>query len=236
MQKSSAVVDEVMHHALRHINKAPRRGITARRTMATVNLERRSEIGQQRRERTRQRLLDAAAELFAKNGFDAVTTDHIIASAQVARGTFYNHFDTKESLLLAMGRDFFDGFENAILEVSRQVDDPLERIAIRVRTMYQQAIASSLHGWLMVRLLPLGPVGTRNRRQLEVDLLRARELGDAAFASLQVAVDLVQGPLTICVRNALLTGDGYPIDELIAAILRGIGATPQRAVSAASGR
>ncbi|QBR01542.1 TetR/AcrR family transcriptional regulator [Paraburkholderia pallida] len=204
--------------------------------MATVNLERRSEIGQQRRERTRQRLIDAAAELFAKDGFDAVTTDHIIAAAQVARGTFYNHFDTKEALLLAMGRDFFDGYEAAILEATREVDDPLERIAIRVRTMYQRAVDSPLYGWLMVRLLPLGPVGTRNRQHLEADLLATRERGDATFASLQVAVDLVQGPLTICVRNALLGGHGYPIDELIASILRGIGAAPERAVRVATGR
>src|SRR5512139_3137390 len=45
----------------------------------------------------RERLLQAARELFLEQGYDA-SVDAIISRAGVARQTFYNHFQNKESL------------------------------------------------------------------------------------------------------------------------------------------
>ena len=50
---------------------------------------------------TRERLLGAAFELFAKNGFHAVGLDAIIDAAGVSRQTFYNHFESKDDLMMA---------------------------------------------------------------------------------------------------------------------------------------
>lgn len=47
------------------------------------------------RERTRQRILDSAARLFALRGFDAVGLDDLMADAGLTRGAFYHHFRTK---------------------------------------------------------------------------------------------------------------------------------------------
>lgn len=52
-----------------------------------------------------ERILDAAARLFAENGFHRTTTKDIAQKAGVSEGTLYNHFDSKDELLLAlMGR------------------------------------------------------------------------------------------------------------------------------------
>jgi TetR/AcrR family transcriptional regulator, cholesterol catabolism regulator len=51
-----------------------------------------------RREQTRERIVDAAVELFVSQGYDATTVDQIAAAADVARGTFFNHFPCKEGL------------------------------------------------------------------------------------------------------------------------------------------
>jgi TetR/AcrR family transcriptional repressor of mexJK operon len=48
---------------------------------------------------TRERLLRASTELFLERGYDAASIDAIIARAGVARQTFYNHFESKQSLL-----------------------------------------------------------------------------------------------------------------------------------------
>jgi len=48
---------------------------------------------------TRQRLLDSARELFAKQGFEATTVEQIAARAGVAKGTFFNYFERKEAVL-----------------------------------------------------------------------------------------------------------------------------------------
>jgi AcrR family transcriptional regulator len=56
-----------------------------------------------RRERKRQQTIDRLAEtawlLFEKRGFEQVTMETIAAEADVAKGTLYKHFPTKEALL-----------------------------------------------------------------------------------------------------------------------------------------
>lgn len=56
-----------------------------------------------RRDRKRRQTLNliasVAATLFEANGFDAVTMEQIAAAADVAKGTLYNHFPTKEAVL-----------------------------------------------------------------------------------------------------------------------------------------
>jgi len=51
--------------------------------------------------RTREKLLEVALELFARNGFHAIGLDAIINAAGVSKQTFYNHFESKDDLLLA---------------------------------------------------------------------------------------------------------------------------------------
>lgn len=60
----------------------------------------------------RRRLLDTATHLFYTEGIRAVGIDRIIAEAGVAKATFYNHFPSKDDLVLAyieeqdqLGRD-----------------------------------------------------------------------------------------------------------------------------------
>lgn len=55
-----------------------------------------------RREATRQRLLDAAALVFAETGLDAASVEAICERAGYTRGAFYSNFDTKEELFLEL--------------------------------------------------------------------------------------------------------------------------------------
>ena len=54
-----------------------------------------------RRSYARQRILDCAYELFSRRGIRAVGIDELIASADVAKATFYHHFHSKDDLVLA---------------------------------------------------------------------------------------------------------------------------------------
>ncbi len=47
----------------------------------------------------RARVLDAAVDLFAEQGYDATSVNQVIARAGVAKGGFYHHFASKEDLL-----------------------------------------------------------------------------------------------------------------------------------------
>jgi AcrR family transcriptional regulator len=52
----------------------------------------------QKKEKTKQAILKAALELFAAKGFYATTTKAISQKAQIAEGTLFNYFETKEGL------------------------------------------------------------------------------------------------------------------------------------------
>ena len=50
------------------------------------------------KERTRQRIVEAARRLFKVHGYDGVGIDRIMAEAGLTRGGFYAHFDGKDEL------------------------------------------------------------------------------------------------------------------------------------------
>ncbi len=55
-----------------------------------------------RRENTRTRLMDAAAEVFAEVGIDAASVEAVCERAGFTRGAFYSNFGSKEELFLAL--------------------------------------------------------------------------------------------------------------------------------------
>ena len=48
---------------------------------------------------TRERVLDAATQLFAQQGYDATSVSQVIERAGLTKGGFYHHFASKDALL-----------------------------------------------------------------------------------------------------------------------------------------
>lgn len=57
-------------------------------------------LRERKKRAVRQTLYDTALTLFRREGFDAVPVSAICAEAGVAKGTFFNHFPTKDHVLL----------------------------------------------------------------------------------------------------------------------------------------
>jgi AcrR family transcriptional regulator len=51
-------------------------------------------------EQQRRRIVASLTEVFAKRGYQAATVDHLIATAKISMGSFYDHFESKEDCLL----------------------------------------------------------------------------------------------------------------------------------------
>lgn len=60
----------------------------------------------ERKAETRRRLLRAAADLFARDGYDAVSVDAVGDAADRTSGSVYAHFGGKSGLLLAVLEEF----------------------------------------------------------------------------------------------------------------------------------
>jgi AcrR family transcriptional regulator len=54
---------------------------------------------------TRARILEEARALFAKRGFEDVTTRDIAVTAEIATGTLFNYFPTKEAIAATLALD-----------------------------------------------------------------------------------------------------------------------------------
>lgn len=55
---------------------------------------------ERQREDTRQRIYDAALEIFRRDGFENARVDDVAKAAGVSHGTFYFHFATKDEVLI----------------------------------------------------------------------------------------------------------------------------------------
>jgi AcrR family transcriptional regulator len=57
---------------------------------------------ERRRAQTRSALIEAAADVFARRGFEGASLDEIAETAGFTRGAIYKHFEGKDDLLLAV--------------------------------------------------------------------------------------------------------------------------------------
>lgn len=79
-----------------------------------------------RGERTRRKLLDAAAAEFAENGFHAGSISAITRRAGAALGSFYTYFESKDAVFRALVSDMSEAVRVAAREAIEPAMAPLE--------------------------------------------------------------------------------------------------------------
>ena len=87
------------------------------------SLERRS----RERADTRQRILDAAREMFVRHGYDATTMRAIAERIEYTSTAIYHHFRNKEALLAELCAADFRALAAAFQKIGR-IEDPIERL------------------------------------------------------------------------------------------------------------
>lgn len=89
-----------------------------------------------KRARTRERLLDAATEVFSENGFNGASLELICERAGLSRGAFYYNFSSKDELFLAaMGREL-DGVLEFLAASTGPGSEGLDQVIAQLRTLY----------------------------------------------------------------------------------------------------
>jgi AcrR family transcriptional regulator len=80
------------------------------------------------RDETRQRLFEAAAEVFETQGIGAASVETICSAAGFTRGAFYSNFATKDELITAMLTDHVEQTTRRHLELLARYRDTVEFI------------------------------------------------------------------------------------------------------------
>ncbi|MCI1553590.1 MAG: TetR/AcrR family transcriptional regulator [Levilactobacillus sp.] len=86
-----------------------------------------------------QRLFTAARDLFLANGFKATSIADIAARANVAVGTFYNFYDAKSSIFLAVYNAENERVKRAILANVDLTADPATVLRTVIRQIFTQS-------------------------------------------------------------------------------------------------
>jgi AcrR family transcriptional regulator len=95
----------------------------------------------------RERILAAAAELFSTSGVRAVGIDTIVAQASVAKASFYHHFPSKESLVVAWLEQERAEWTTWVDEgVEAHTTDPLERLHLFFEVLANRVAHPSFRG------------------------------------------------------------------------------------------
>jgi AcrR family transcriptional regulator len=194
--------------------------------MATVNKKKRAKLGEMKRARTRAMLIEVALRVIADKGFDVPTIDNFIAAADVARGTFYNYFKTREDILSAAAAYVVDTVDEEILPLFQGVEDPAGRIAIAIQKFIEMSKRRPDWGGLLMRMIPVvgGALSDEMRRGVVYDLTTGQKSGQFHFPSIQAAVALSMGTITLAIRAAVTESIPENFAEMITImVLQGLG-------------
>jgi AcrR family transcriptional regulator len=114
----------------------------------------RAEHGKARRDKSRDRLVQAALKIVAEHGPN-LTIDQVIAQAGLARGTFYNHFSSVPELLQALVEVLS---EEARLDLGQRLShiaDPATQMAASSHYFLQRTRSDPSWAWAVQNIVGL---------------------------------------------------------------------------------
>ncbi len=142
--------------------------------------------------RNRQRLLDAALQVYAERGADDASLDEIARRAGVGIGTLYRHFPTRQALLEAVYRD--------------QVED----LCAVARELTEEAPPEqALEGWLRALM-----AFATTKKNLSSSLMSGPGKSEVASSCSAMVREAATGLLAAAQRAGQVRGDIDAIDLL----------------------
>lgn len=185
---------------------------------------------------TRDRLLEAAIRVFARNGYYGTTVDGIVAESGTSKGAFYFYFPSKEALFASL----VEGFASAMIQDIQKAVESTSGAQARV----QAALAAGMRAFssqpdlarvFLVEAVGVNPELERRRRELYdrfSDLIRgylemAVAEGDIPPADTALVARAILGAIHEVVVYHLTTPGAPPLEQAIPGlarfILRGAG-------------
>jgi len=97
---------------------------------------------ERKKQETRLQLIKAALRLFREHGYDATTVEQIADAADVAKGTFFNYFKTKEAILPTLIEWRLQALQDALAPEQGAPASPVARIKLALRLVADDPLLS----------------------------------------------------------------------------------------------
>jgi AcrR family transcriptional regulator len=186
---------------------------------------------QDKSQRTKALLMDAAIAVFAKRGIEMASVNEITTHAKVANGTFYYHYTDKKEFVDALGHAVATLFVNRVDESMEALTDGAERVATATQQFIHLAASNADWGWMIVHAVTdLGEFSASISRGIRKDVALGMQQGyfqmeptDIAFGML---LSVVGAGLKARLENPGVAGIEMLTSECV---LRMLGLAPDRA-------
>ncbi len=183
----------------------------------------------------RERILDAALDIFSQKGYHDTRLDEIVDESQTSKGSIYFHFPNKEKLFLALVDQFADLIERRALEAIAQEKEGIQRVRAALESVLDTFARYRLPAkLLLVQAVGLGSVFEKKRLEITdrfAELIRtylqeAVDVGDIAPVDVEVIAHAWMGAIYNVVIQWVYTGEMERkriLSALLPMLLRSVG-------------
>ncbi|MFK8024204.1 MAG: TetR family transcriptional regulator [Ilumatobacter sp.] len=178
-----------------------------------------------KRRQTRRRLVEAGTRVIAERGPGHVSAADVAAEADVAVGTFYNHFNSVDALIDAVAHELGRGIEIGRDTLAEIEHDPSRRVTLGVLQLLEMADTAPAAAAAFVGLAAVRPE-FRGRLRSLVDHAIRDGVADGTFDVQpgQAATNAVLGTTLQSMRSRIL-GESGPdeVPDVARLVLRVLG-------------
>jgi AcrR family transcriptional regulator len=190
---------------------------------------------------TRERILEAAADVFAEKGFYGAAVDDIVRASDTSKGAFYFHFPNKQGIFVALLDHLTARLLSRVEQAMAAETDPVRRLDAAL----QAVVSAFAQRRRLARLLLVEAAGLGHAMDQRLLAVHARFI---ALIKRELDQALAQGPLAARVPDTelvacawmgalnevvvrwLYTGQPEPLERVAPVLrellLRSIGAEP----------
>ncbi|KEO82837.1 TetR/AcrR family transcriptional regulator [Tumebacillus flagellatus] len=176
---------------------------------------------ERKKQETRTKIFTAAMKLFQERGYDATTIDMIAEHADVARGTVFLHFPTKEAILAHWGQEPLE----EVIERRSEWDRPDLTCEQKIMEIFEIAMTTNRENLPLVRIFIKSSLNTpsaviqgdiRSLRNLFADILEAGQERGVLRESIDpiIAGNMIENIYLHAVNDWVLAEGQWPIEEI----------------------
>jgi AcrR family transcriptional regulator len=179
---------------------------------------------ERKKQETRNKIFTSAMKLFQEGGYDATTIDMIAEHADVARGTVFLHFPSKEAILAHWGQDRLE----EIIERRAEWDLPELTCEEKVMRLFKIALAANQEHFDLVKIwvkstlaTPTALIHERQNpvslKNLMADILEAAQEEGALKQDIDpiIAGNMLENIYLHAMQDWVLSEGNWPVEEIL---------------------
>jgi len=177
---------------------------------------------ERKKQETRRKIFTAAMNLFHERGFEATTIDMIAEMADVARGTVFLHFPTKDAILAHWGQDILEEIHD------RREEWDIDGCNCEEKVLHLFSIALEINreNLPLVRILVKSTLTNQNHshrqqislRNLFADILESGQEDGTLKEEVDaiIAANMLENIYLHAIHDWVLSEGDWPIQEILA--------------------